>query len=219
MIARLTFIAALLAAPVALAQETPPPVAAATPAQIAEARAIADRLIAEGGASGIFVNKTDGAAPTVMHLGSGMQCTFDGSGDRIVIFPVQNDSIPRGEDVGCIARDEALSIDTTTYATRYRPLPSEEAVLADSVNAIRNRWPDAIPFEGEIVSATVGDQAAPTGAAFKITTPDGPMLTMVLVGHTGGWGYKVRATGPLDNSMMVSLYAGLLMANLQSRED
>ena len=219
MIARLTFIAALLAAPMVLAQETPPPVAAATPAQIAEAREIADRLIAEAGASGIFVNKTDGAAPTVMHVASGMQCTFDGSGDRIVIFPVQNDSVPRGDDVGCLARDEALSIDTTTYATRYRPLPSEEAVLTDSVNAIRNRWPDAVPFEGEMVSATVAEQAAPKGAAFKITTPDGPMLTMVLVGHSDEWGYKVRATGPLDNAMMVSLYASLLMANMQSRED
>ena len=85
MIARLSFLAALLAAPMALAQETPPPVAAATPAQIAEASGIADQLIAEAGAAGIFVNKTDSAAPTVMHLGSGMRCTFDGSGDRVVV--------------------------------------------------------------------------------------------------------------------------------------
>lgn len=213
MIGRLTFIAALTAASVTFAQEAPdqPP---ATPAQIAEARGIADRLIAEAGAQGVFVNKTDGAVATAEHIASGMRCHFDGSGDRIVVFPAQG-GVPHGDDVGCVTRDENLSIDTTTYATRYRPLPSEDAVLADAATAIRNRWPDAVPFKGELVSATVGNQAAPKSAAFSISTPNGPMMTMILVGHTDEWGYKVRATGPAESAMMVSLYAGVLMAGLQ----
>ena len=215
MIGRLIFIAALLAAPMAVAQTAPEP-PPATPRQIAEARAIADRLINEADAQGIFVNKTDGAVPTVLHLASGMRCHFDGTGDRIVVFPQQNDDIPRGDDVGCIVRHEELGIDSTTYATRYRPLPSEQAVLADSVNAIRNRWPDAIPFEGTLASTTVGEFGTPKQAAFKISTAEGPMLTLVVVAHVGDWGYKVRATGPFAEPMLVSVLAGMLMANMQT---
>lgn len=215
MIERLTLVLALLVAPVAVAQATPE-ASPAPPQQIAQARALADRLIEEAGARGIFVNKTEDAVATVLHPASGMRCYFDGVDDRIVVFPQQSDAVPRGDDVGCIVRHEDLSIDTTTYATRYRPLPSEEAVLADAVSAIRNRWPDATPFDGILASTTAGGFGTPKQAAFKITTPEGPMLTLVVVAHVGDWGYKVRATGPFADPMLVSVTAGMLMANLQT---
>lgn len=216
MIGRLVFIAALVAAPIVCAQEAreavPP-----TPAEIAVARATADQLIRDAGAEGIFANKTADGVPTVEHLASGMRCLFsDSSNDRIRIFPGQDDGVLRGDDVGCISREESLLIDTTTYATRYRPLPSEGAVIADSVNAIRSRWPDAIPFDGALASTSIGDWPAPKFAAFKVATPDGPMLTMVLVLHVGEWGYKVRATGRFEDAMLVSVYAGVIMANIQT---
>ncbi len=217
MIGRLIFISALLAASAASAQGTtapPPP----TPEQVAEARATADRLIREAGAETIFVNKTDGAVPEVEHVASGMRCLFNSNAhDRIQIFPVQNDSVPRGDDVGCVTREEELRIDTTLYATRYRPLPSEAVALADAVRAIRARWPDAAPFEDGLVSLSSDSIEPPLGAAFKVTTPDGPMLTLALVDHLNGWAFKVRATGPVEEAMMTSLYAGTIMAAIQGR--
>lgn len=216
MIGRLAFIAALLAAPVVWAQdvqEAVPP----TQAEITDARARADELILNAGAEGIFANKTTGRVPTVEHLASGMRCLFsDSANDRIMIFPDQNDGVPRGDDVGCTSREESLLIDATTYATRYRPLPSEETVINDAVSAIRNRWPDAIPFDGALATTSIGDWPAPKYAAFKVTIPDGPMLTMALVLHVGEWGYKVRATGRFEDAMLVSVYAGVIMANIQT---
>lgn len=215
MIGRLAFTLALLAAPMAWAQEAVEEVPA-TAAEIAEARAIADQLIRDAEAGGFFANKTNGGVPTVEHTASGMRCLFSRSpNDRILVFSSQDDDIPRGDDVGCTSREEALSVETTTYATRYRPLPSEEAVLNDAVRAIRNRWPDAIPFDGTLALTSIDGQAAPKYAAFKVTTPDGPMLTMVLILHIGEWGYKVRATGRFEDAMLVSVYAGVVMANIQ----
>lgn len=211
MIRMLAFTAALVAAPVAAAQEAveAPP---ATAEQIASARAIADRMIADAGASGIFVNKTDDAVPTVLHVASGMTCSFSGGPrDRLYIFPSPTGRIARGEDVGCISWDETLGIDLTLYATRYQPLPSERAVLEDAVRAIRQRWPDAAPFEGDLVSMSSEGQPAPLQAAFKIQIDGQPMLTVALVSHRDGWGYKARATGPAD-SMIVSLFAQLSLS-------
>lgn len=218
MIARLVFIAALAAAPMAAAQ-TPPPVIAtelpASPEEIADASAYADKLIGAADASAFFVNKTDSAVPEVQHVASGMRCVFSKNDSaRILIFPARNDSIPLGYDVGCSSREDSLAVETTSYATRYRPLPSEDAVVANSVNAIRNRWPDAISFDGSL--AIVGQEGQqPEYAAFKVMTPDGPMLTMVLVEHIGEWGFKVRATGPFDDAMLVSVVGGLIMSNIQ----
>lgn len=217
MIGRLIFIAALAAASAASAQETPAP-PPATPQQVAEARATADRLIREAEAETIFVNKTDSAVPEVEHVASGMHCLFNGNAhDRIVIFPVQSDSVPRGDDVGCVTKEETLRIDTTLYATRYRPLPSEAAALDDAVRAIRGRWPDAAPYEGGLVSLSSDDVEPPLAAAFKVITPDGPMLTLALIDHRNGWAYKVRATGPFEEAMLTSLYAGTMMAVIQGQ--
>lgn len=218
MFRRLTFIAALLCAPAAVAQTLPPVLAVevpATPEEVAEARAHADTLIETADAGAYFVNKTNSAVPEVQHVASGMRCLFNTNAyDRILIFPARNDAIALGDDVGCSSREEALAVETSSYATRYRPLPSEDAIVADSVRAIRDRWPDAIPFDGALALMSAGGQETPKYAAFKVTTRDGPMLTMVLVDHIGEWGYKVRATGRFEDAMLVSVYSGFVMSNM-----
>lgn len=198
----------LLASP-ALAQAQPAP---ATPQQIAAATAEADRLIADANAQAWFDNVTDGASPVVRHRPSGLRCVFTGSAsDRIVVFPTGPSQIPQGEDVGCVTYDEALSIDLTLYATRYRPLPSAELVLRDAANAIRTRYPSATPYSGDLASMEIEDRGAPLAAAFNIETNQGPQFTVALVWHGEEWGYKARATGPQDDSLGVSFYASLML--------
>jgi hypothetical protein len=209
------FAAALTSQPREATQDPP-----ATTEQVAAARALADRLIASAEAEGVFVNSSKGAIARATHIASGMTCSFDGGPeDRIIIFPSGGAGIPRGDDVGCLTRDDALSIDLTLYATRYRPLPSEAAVLADAQRAITSRWPDAVPFAGEMPTLSVNDGAPPRLAAYKIRVNGVEMLTMALVSHRGEWGFKARATGPYEDAVGVGLYAGVLLeGSLTDRE-
>jgi hypothetical protein len=199
---------ALVAGP-ALAQAQP-----ATPQQVAAASAQADRLIAAADAQAWFENVTDSASPQVRHRPSGMRCTFVGSAaDRIAVFPTGPSGIAQGHDVACLTRDEAMSIDLTLYATRYRPLPSAQAVLNDAVNAIRTRFPSATPYQGNLASMEIDDRGAPLAAAFNIETNQGPQFTMALVWHSDDWGYKARATGPQDEGLEVSFYTSLMFTS------
>ena len=45
----------------------------------------------------------------------------------------------------------------------------------------------------------------------------GDSLTLALIDHLNGWAYKVRATGPLEDAMLTSLYAGTMMAVIQGQ--
>ena len=205
---RISMAAAIwLAAGAATAQE-PPAGPKATPQEIAEARARADRLIADADAAGIFVNATDDdGLARATHVASGMTCSFDGGPeDRVHIFP----GTPRGDDVGCVSRDEALDIDLTLYATRYRPMPSQAAVLAGAQQAIENRWPDAEAYTAGLPSMTLEGQPPTSSAAYKIELNGEHKLTLVLVSHRGEWSFKARATGPYDEPMGVALYSGVL---------
>jgi hypothetical protein len=206
MLARLTFMLTLVAAPLAQAQEAP----VATAEQIAAAHAIAAKLIRDAGAEGIFVDKTTGASAEVEHLASGLRCTFSGSpNDRIAVFPSIG-GVPRGDDVGCTFYDDTLRIDLSLYATRYRPLPEEAVVLADASRAITQRFSDATPFTGETVSLSGEGQSAPLFAGFKVLMQGQQKLTMVLISHRGEWSFKARATGPYEDALGVSLYAAVL---------
>ena len=204
MIGRLTFIAALLTAPLALAQEATLPSERATPEQVEAARAEADRIIAAAGAGDLFANITGNSFPTVRHRTSGLICHFRGSPevDRILIFP----NSPRGDDVGCTTRDANIWVETTYYATRYTPMPTEAAILDDAMAAIRNRFPSARPFEGELSSAST-DGVTPVSAALVVETNMGTLFTMATVEHQDGWSFKARTTGPLEKAEQVNLSA------------
>lgn len=208
-------LALALLATSAVAQE--PPV---TDGQIAAARAQADQLVAAADAQAWFENVTDSVSPEVRHRPSGMRCRFTGSrSDRIAVFQTGPAGIPQGDDVGCVTRDEALAIDLTLYATRYRPLPSEDVILADAVNAILNRYPGAQPYRGDLVSMSIDDDEPPVQAAYEVMMPEGPMLTIALVEHLDEWGFKARVTGPQPDAMEVSLYGSLMLVGALLERD
>lgn len=208
MIGKLVLATALLAAAPAAAQE---PETRATAEEIAAAKAVADRIIAAADAAGIFINTTDSAMAEVTHVPSGLTCVFDGGPeDRIHIFPVQGGGIPRGEDVGCVSHDEAVDIDLTLYATRYRPLPSEATILAQARQAIENRWPDAKAYEDDLARLNFEGRSPTLMAAYRVRLEGEEKLTLALVSHRDGWGFKARATGPFDEAMAVSIYTGVV---------
>lgn len=184
----------------------------ATVAEIAAARDEADRLIATAGAQAWFENVTDSASPTVLHVPSGLRCTFTGSPeDQIVIF--DEGQVRGGNDVGCVTYDPDLDIDLTLYATRYAPLPSEQFILQSAIDAIRSRFPSAVPYQGDLASMEIDNRGAPLAAAFNIETNQGPKFTLVLVWHGDEWGYKARATGPQSDGLGVSVYASLMFTS------
>lgn len=214
MIGRLLFLAALLiAAPVA-AQEPPPSPPQATSEQVTAARAEADRIIAAAEAGDLFVNMTGNAFPTVRHKASGLICHFRGAPEvnRILIFP----NSPRGDDVGCTTRDPSVWVETTYYATRYSPMPTEQAILDDAMAAIRNRFPSARPFEGELSSATT-PTVTPISGALVVESTIGTLFTMATVEHLDSWSFKARATGPLEKAGEVNISALMFAIMLSLR--
>lgn len=216
MLARLVFLAALAAAPMAAAQEAPAAPPPASAEEIAAASARADKIIADADAQGIFVNKTEGAVAQVEHIASGMRCLLgDNPANRIHIFPTAGAGIPRGDDVACITREEATDIDLTVYATRYPGGMTTDGIMSGAVSGIRQRWPDAIPYEGEIAQATVEGLTPPAAAAFKVRFDGQEKLTMAVGAQEGAWSFKVRVTGPYADAMGVSLYGSIAMAYVQ----
>lgn len=216
MFARLTVIATLAFAPMAAAQTPPEP--AASPEQIAAATARADDRIAAAEAGGIFVNKTDSAVAEVEHVASGLRCLLgEEAEDRIHIFPSASLGIPRGDDVACINRDDATGMDVTVYATRYPGGMTVDGIMSGAISGIRQRWPDAVPYTGELTSATVEGLTTPATAAFKIRVEGQEMLTMVIGAQEGDWSFKIRITGPYQDAMAVSLYGSIAMAYVQTQ--
>ena len=193
MLARLTFVAALAFAPVAVAQDAAP---SPSPEQVAAARAEGDRIIAAAEASDLFVNITGNAHPMLRHKASGMICIFNDAPEvnRISIYPGT-----RGDDVSCNTKDAVSGAETTIYATRYVPMESEQQDLAGSVQAIRQRFPSARPYEGDVLVAST-DTITPIGAAFVIETNRGTQFTLVVIEHQNDWAYKLRATGPVEKA-------------------
>jgi hypothetical protein len=206
MLARLLFLTTLLLAGPLSAQEATPSPPRATPEQVTAAKAEADRIIAAAEAGDLFVNMTGNAIPTVRHRASGLICHFRGSPevDRILIFP----NSTRGDDVGCTTRDPSVWVETTYYATRYNPMPTEEAILDGAMAAIRNRFPGARPFVGDLTTAHI-DGVTPISAALVVDSNMGTLFTMTAVEHQNGWSFKARATGPLEKASEVNTFTAL----------
>lgn len=206
MFARLLFVAALTAGTPLAAQEATPAPRRATQEQIAVAKTEADRIIAAAEAGDVFVNITGNAIPTVRHRASGLICHFRGSPetDRILIFP----NSARGDDVGCATRDPDVWVETTWYATRYTPMLTEQAILDDAMSAIRNRFPSARPFDGEVSSAEI-EGVTLISDALVIETNMGTLFTMAAVEHQDGWSFKARASGPVEKAAAVNMFTTL----------
>ena len=190
---------ALLATPVLAQSDT------ATPQQIAAARAQADRLIQRANAQDWFENVTDSALPAVRHRPSGMRCLFVGNQyDQIAVFPTAQGGIPAGYDVGCVSREESLGVDLTLYATRYRPLPTEQQIMGAAAQAVVSRYPGARPYGGDVALASAEGRPEPLSRAWTI---EGDRFTLAMVSHNREWGFKARANG--DDPSMTSLYASV----------
>lgn len=154
MLARLTFIAALAFAPMAAAQ----PPEADTPIQRSAAWTQAQTLIDGTGAPNLFENQSTATRMIIRHKASGLICNYSPNekNNSLMLFP----GLPQGDDVGCNA--DAGNIYMTYYATRYGPGVSIQDAAADTAAGIRNRFPDARPYEGAVVQITapegVGEQ-------------------------------------------------------------
>lgn len=189
------------------AQEPPP-----SAEQLAAASARADAIIVAADAGQFFVNSSRDGMARVTHKLSGLTCMFSGSAqDRITIYPVVSAEVPRGYDVGCSSYDESLKVDWTVYATRYRPMISEDQAIQTAAMGIQQRWPDARPFEGPIPIMSGEGNPAPKVAVFTITNNGEPALTAAFVTHRDEWAFKSRATGPAEPEMAVPLYANLVL--------
>lgn len=198
------FAATILAAGPCFAQDEAP----ASAAEIAAASAQADRLIAAGNAGRYFENITTDGAPRVRHKASGLTCSFsDETYDRISIIPAQG-GLAEGEDVGCHTR--LLNVDISLYATRYARRYDASFIVQDAMRAIVQRWPDAKPFEGDLITATSGDAPAPLIAGFNINVEGQPKLTLVLVSHRDDWSFKGRVTGPADDETPTNMLGAVI---------
>jgi hypothetical protein len=192
MIARLTFIAALLAAPmVAAAQDAAPE--PPTAEQLAAASAEAETLMSGSGAPELFTNVSSDGLAKVRHKASGLVCSFmpGAENNTLRLFDLGDDS--PGDDVGCNADFGPLYL--TYYATRYGTGYSAADSARDAGAAIRNRFPEARPYQG--ASATI---QPPSGVGdleyvgYMIGTDASPRYTHALTAKVGEWIFKQRMT-------------------------
>jgi hypothetical protein len=210
MIGRLTFIVALLAAPLAMAQEaTPPPPPSA--AQLATASAEADALIVRSGAPEFFTNVSSDGMAKVRHRASGLVCSFvpGAENNRLTVF--DGGQVRRGDDVGCNA--DMGPVFLTYYATRYGPGYSAADSARDAAAAIHNRFPDARPYEGTFARVEPPEGVgALEYAAFVIGPADAPRYSHALTAKVGDWIFKQRLTGdgageaPMANLIMGGIF-------------
>lgn len=191
MIERLIFLAALLAAPMAAAQDAPaePP----TAEQLAAASAEADNLILGSGAPDLFVNVSSEGLAKVRHKASGLVCTFMPGAENNSLRLFESENVRRGDDVGCNADFGPLYL--TYYATRYGTGYSAADSARDAGAAIRNRYPEARPYQG--ASATI---QPPPGVGdleyvgYMIGGEAAPRYTHALTAKVGEWIFKQRMT-------------------------
>lgn len=189
------FLAALLVAAPAAAQ--PAAEAAATPEQIAVARAEADRLIAAAGGADLFENITGDARPTVLHRASGLICRFE-PGDPengIAIFP---SPLPRGDDVGCNVPSSGYSI--THYATRYGEPITAETAAHDAVASIRQRVGEVRAHEGRRFECSAEGLPQTYIARMEVTLDGRDLYTHAVTAEMQGWIFKQRLTAPLEEA-------------------
>ena len=190
------------------------PAAAQTPTlpeasaeQLAAASAEADALISSTGAPEMFANVSRDGMVKVLHKASGLVCSYapGAPNNSLVVYPGGRQ---RGDDVGCNADVGPAFI--TYYATRYGPGYSAADSARDALAAIRNRFPDARPYQGG--SARV---EPPEGAgelelvAVLIGPEDAPRYSHALTAKVGEWIFKQRLTGEgTEDAVMANQIVG-----------
>lgn len=198
MIARLAFLAVLLCAVPATAQEAEPR-PAPTAEQIATARAEADRIIAAASAGEFFENMTTSDTPLVRHRRSGMICVFniEDPRDKIFFYPATDGGPPHGDDVSCASRWGAILI--STFATRYPQQYTADQLFSAAISDIERNWEKVKAFEESFRISMIRGQEEPLVAAFSAEREGHPKTTLVVLRNIGEWSFKVRATGEPDD--------------------
>jgi hypothetical protein len=216
MLARLTFIAALVCAPLALAQDGGEatgnlPEFPLRPAHHAAGdRESAEAIIAGSGHPSLFQNVSDELGPAVRHRASGLVCRF---------WPGMNENGIRvynpaagAEDISCQTGVEGASL--SHYAYQYTPTPSAEDETRSAIAAIRNRWPDLRDYDGEIARTEVTGPNFPRRYISRgvVTQGDGnDYMTKASVAKVGVWIVKQRMTVRLDKALRGDMWSEAMM--------
>ena len=158
----------------------------------------AQALIDGTGAPDLFENQSTGTRMIIRHKASGLLCDYspDERNNSLMLFP----GLPPGDDVGCNA--DAGNIYMTFYATRYGPGVSVDDATAEAASGIRNRFPDARPYEGPVVQADspegVGEQ---TYVAYIVSQQGQSLHAQARLAKVGEWIFKQRMSTPEDLAM------------------
>ncbi|WP_420471410.1 hypothetical protein [Brevundimonas sp. FT23042] len=163
--------------------------------QLATASAEADALIAAVGddARHLFENISADGMVRIRHKPSGLVCTYV-PGAQNNALQVYRGHGPLGDDVGC--NTDMGPAYLTYYATRYGPGYSATDSARDAAAAIRNRFPDARPYEGMTARVEPPTGVTETGYAALLIGPESaPRYTHALTAKVGEWIFKQRMTG------------------------
>lgn len=205
MIRYLVFIAVLLTAPAASAQQPsqPPP----TVDEIAAAKAHADDVIARAEAQDYFENVTTDAVPTVRHTASGMTCTFStgDTRDNIRFYSSGPDGPARGDDVSCGGWLNTTFL--SLFATRYPDRPSRDAVFHSAMADVPRNTPGAELVQGEFTTVSIGGRAAPLIGVYHMQLGGQPKQSFVLADQIDEWTFQARGTGLVDDTTVNLLSA------------
>jgi hypothetical protein len=191
---------------------------AADKAPTSEARAEAARIITAGDAGAYFIDASDGEAPAVRHLRSGLTCVFqpDEPRNKVTIYPSGGpDPIPAGDDVSCLTHVEGYTV--SLYATRYRQPTSVDEQMGVAVASIRQVFTDVRPYKGTgadmTVQAAPGEPAVPSHKTARfIAKLDGrKVYTRASVAQVNDWIVLERVTGPSNDPLAADLLAELTL--------
>jgi hypothetical protein len=197
------------------AGQTPKAVAPASAAEIAAAKAHADRIITAAHAENLFVNVTTGGVATVRHRASGLECGFDPDDDKGLVSVFENAQVPRGDDVGCSGHLAGTLI--STFVTRYPEAMTPRQVVEDSVGAIRRQFTDLKDWSGQSVSITQktkpGEPAPTPSVTIRLAAnfQGQPKFTRSSAAACGRWIVAQRVTDAADKAMAADLAAELTL--------
>jgi hypothetical protein len=207
----LAALALVLASPAAA--QAPKPAPPATAAEIAAAKAHADRIIAAAKADDLFVNVTTDGVATVRHLKSGLECGFDPGDEGASVSVFDNPRVPRGDDIGCSGH--ILETVISTFVTRYPQAMTPRQVVEDSVGAIRSQFTDLKDWSGESVSITQktksGEPAPTPSVTIRLAAnfKGQAKFTRSSAAACGSWIVAQRVTAPAEKAMIGDLAAEL----------
>ncbi len=178
---------------------------AATPEEIAAAKAEAEALLQRTGLGDVFEAIEDGKAPAVRHKGSGLVCALSGEADGgLHIFP----GSARGEDISCGSR--LLNIAITMYATRYPRQPTAQQVVDNSIEAMKLHIKKLKPYTGMSLNVSAGADAGlpkPVTVRMQGKIDGGDVYTRSSAVVIGDWVIAQRVTSPLADSVTADLIA------------